>query len=113
MSYERNWYGGILLNEKELKENKIYHNIEVEYYKITNEKKLLEEKNKTYGIEVIMREHINGKIIIENEKIVELTKNEQTVEKVLQILKNNEVTPTTVKDVIEDLFKYKNNYINS
>ena len=114
LSYKRNWYGGILLNENELKENKIYHNIEVEYYKITNEEnKLLEEKNKTYGIEVIMREHINGEIIIENEKIVELTKNERIVEKVLQILKNNEVTPTTVKDVIEDLFKDKNNYINS
>lgn len=105
MNYERFLYGGIQLDEEELKRNNIYHNIEVEYYKITNDKtKLFQGKGKTYGIEVIMREYINGKVIIENEKIPVLTKNEQIVEKVLEILKNNEVTPTTVKCVIEDLF---------
>lgn len=105
MNYKRILYGGILLDEEKLKTNNIYHNIEVEYYKITNNKiSLFQSKTKTYGIEVIMREYINGEVRTENEKIPVLTKNEQTVEKILEVLKKNEVTPTTVKDVIEDLF---------
>ena len=105
MNHKRSLYGEILLDEKQLRTNKIYHNIEVEYYKITKDKNsLFQSKNKTYGIEVIMREYVNGEVITENEQISELTKNEQTVEKILEILKRNEVTPTTLKDVIEDLF---------
>ncbi len=105
MNYKRILYGGILLNEEELKTNNIYHNIEVEYYKITNDKtSLFQGKSKTYGIEVVMREYINGEVKTENEQIPALTKNEQIIEKVLEVLKNNEVTPTTVKYVIEDLF---------
>lgn len=105
MSYKRSFYGGILLDEEKLKQNNIYHNIEVEYYKITNDKNtLFQGKTKTYGIEVIMKEHINNNIITEKEKIEELTKNEHIIEKVLNKLKENEVTPTTLKDVIYDLF---------
>ena len=51
-----------------------------------------------------MKEHINNNIITEKEKIEELTKNEHIIEKVLNKLKENEVTPTTLKDVIYDLF---------
>lgn len=105
MNNKRILYGGILLDEGKLKTNNIYHNIEVEYYKITNDKKILfPRKNKTYGIEVIMREYINGEVRTENEQIPVLTNDEQTIEKVLEVLKKNEVTPTTVKDIIEDLF---------
>lgn len=103
MSNKRFLYGGILLDEKELRTNNIYHNIEVEYYKITNDKTSL-LKSKNYGIEVVMREYINGEVITINEKISALTQNEETIEKVLEVLKRNEVTPTTLKDVIEDLF---------
>ena len=105
MSYKRSFYGGILLDEEKLKQNNIYHNIEVEYYKITNDKNtLFNGKTKIYGIEVIMKEHLNNNIITENEKIESLTKNEQIVEKVLGKLKENQVTPTTFKDIIEDMF---------
>lgn len=105
MSNKRFLYGGILLDEKELRTNNIYHNIEVEYYKLTNDKtSLFQSKTKNYGIEVVMREYVNGEAITTNEKISALTQNEEIVEKVLEVLKRNEVTPTTLKDVIEDLF---------
>lgn len=107
MNHKRILYGGILLDEEKLRTNNIFHNIEVEYYKLTNDKMSLfkgRDNKKTYGIEVIMREYINGEVKTENEKIEVLTKNEEIVDKVLEVLKNNEVTPTTVKDVIEDLF---------
>ena len=107
MSNKRFLYGGILLDENELRTNNIYHNIEVEYYKTTNDKiSLFKRKQKVYGIEVVMREYVNGEVITSKEKISELTQKEESVEKVLEVLKRNVVTPTTFKEVIEDLFNY-------
>ena len=105
MSNKRFLYGGILLDENELRTNNIYRNIEVEYYKTTNDKiSLFKRKPKNYGIEVVMREYVNGEVITSKDKVTALTQNEEIVEKVLEVLKRNEVTPTTFKEVIEDLF---------
>jgi len=51
-----------------------------------------------------MREYVNGEVITSKDKVTALTQNEEIVEKVLEVLKRNEVTPTTFKEVIEDLF---------
>jgi len=105
LSNKRFLYGGILLDENELRTNNIYRNIEVEYYKTTNDKiSLFKRKPKNYGIEVVMREYVNGEVITSKDKVTALTQNEEIVEKVLEVLKRNEVTPTTFKEVIEDLF---------
>ncbi len=105
MSYKRKFYGGVLLDREEVKQNSKYQNIEIEYYKITNDKNtVFEGKRKTYGIELVMKKYIDNKIIRESEKIEALTKNERIIENVLEKLKENEVTPTTLSDVIEDLF---------
>ena len=105
MDYEKTFYGGILLDGDELIRNNIYHNIEIEYYKIAKElKTLFHGKKKTYGIEVVMREYVNNEMKIEEEKIISLTRNEEIVEKILKKLKENAVTPTTLNDVITDMF---------
>ena len=105
MNYEKTFFGGILLEEDELRNNNIYRNIEIEYYKIAKElKTLFHGKKKTYGIEVVMREYANDEMKIQEERIISWTKNEEIVEKILKKLKENAVTPTTLNDVITDMF---------
>lgn len=98
-------YGEILLREELLRKNKIYHNVGLEYYKITNEKENeLKNDNIKYGIEVVKKEYINNEIKQENSIIEELTSSEKKVENILEKLKNNAVTPTTLEYVIADMF---------
>lgn len=100
MKYERILYGEIQLDEQILRENNIYHNMELEYYKIKNN-----NENKMYGIEIVKREYINNEIQEENKYIKELTKSEETVENLLEKLKKNIVTPTSLEYIITDMFK--------
>lgn len=72
----------------------------LEYYKT---KKAQTKNEKKYGIEVIKKEeNKNG---ITREKTVEngLSNNEKVIDKLLEILIENKVTPITTKDVITDL----------
>lgn len=103
MKYERILYGEVLLDEELLRKNKIYNNIELEYYKIKSNKQF-ETENTMYGIEIVKKEYVNNEIKEEKEIIETLTKNEQIVDNVLEKLKNNEVTPTSLEYIIEDLF---------
>lgn len=103
MKYERILYGEILLDEEILRKNKIYSNIELEYYKIKSNKKDKLE-NEMYGIEIVKKEYIDNEVKEEKETIETLTKSEELVEKVLEKLKNNEVTPTSLEYIIADWF---------
>lgn len=98
MTYGRYLYGEILLREELLRKNKIYHNVELEYYKITNG-----NENFKYGIEVVKKEYMDNEIKQENSVVEMLTSSEEKVDKILEKLKNNAVTPTTLEYVIEDM----------
>lgn len=105
MDYERTYYGGILLDEEKLVKNNIYRNIEIEYYKISREQRtLLQGKKRVFGIEVVMREYENNNMKVEEKRILSLTRNEKIIEKILEKLKEHSVTPTTLNDVITDMF---------
>ena len=105
MDYERTYYGGILLDEEKLVKNNIYRNIEVEYYKISREQRtLFQGKRRIFGLEVVMREYANNDMKVEEKRILSLTKNEKIIEKILEKLKEHTVTPTTLNDVITDMF---------
>lgn len=98
----KNFYGSIFINRDELLEAGINYPIKVEYYKITNEKQ--EEKNDKliYGIQVIKTEYKN-KIGIEQSKIENITDDENEITRILGIIKENEVTPIGLEDVIKEI----------
>lgn len=103
MKYERILYGEIQLEEELLIKNKIYNNMELEYYKIkSNKKDKFKRENIIYGIEIVKKEYINNKIKEEKEIIETLTKNEELVNQILEKLKNNKVTPTSLEYIITD-----------
>ena len=101
----KNFFGSIFINRDELREAGIEYPIKVEYYKITNE---ISEKNRTiFGIQVIKTEY-KEKIGVEQSKIESVTNNEKEINKILKQLKESEVTPIGLEDVIVELEEENN-----
>ena len=100
----KNFFGSIFINRDELLEAGINYPIKVEYYKITNEP---EKENKLlYGIQVIKTEY-KDKIGVEQNRIEHITNDESEITKMLSLIKENEVTPIGLEDVIIEIKKYK------
>lgn len=98
-------FGSIFINKEEIKECNNKYPIELEYYKICNKKSgIIQKEYEVYGVEIIKKEYIGGIIEKESSSIKNITKNEKTVNKLICLLKENEVTPITLNDVVEDFF---------
>ena len=98
----KNFFGSIFINRDELLEAGINYPIKVEYYKITNEP---EKENKLlYGIQVIKTEY-KDKIGVEQNRIEHITNDESEITKMLNLIKENEVTPIGLEDVIIEIKK--------
>ena len=98
----KNFFGSIFINRDELRESGIDYPIKVEYYKITNEEEKIKENKLIYGIQVIKTEYKN-KIGVEQEKIEHITNDENEITRMLNIIKENEVTPIGLEDVILEI----------
>ena len=83
----KNFFGSIFINRDELREAGIEYPIKVEYYKITNE--IPSRQKLIFGIQVIKTEYN--------------TNSEKEVDKILYQLKENEVTPIGLEDVLIEL----------
>ena len=90
------FFGGTFIRKEELEEAGIDYPIKLEYYKIINENELTKKDKSKYGIKVVKTE---------DETIKYLCSSEQKIDEILNILKNNEVTPIAIKDVISDISK--------
>ena len=98
----KNFFGSIFINRDELLEAGINYPIKVEYYKITNEP---EKENKLlYGIQVIKTEY-KDKIGVEQNRVEHITNDESEITKMLSLIKENEVTPIGLEDVIIEIKK--------
>ena len=97
----KNFFGSIFINRDKLNEAGIDYPIKVEYYKITNEEEMKQNKL-IYGIQVIKTEY-RDKIGIEQEKIEHITNDENEITKMLDIIKENEVTPIGLEDVVLEI----------
>ena len=96
----KNFFGSIFINRDELREAGIEYPIKVEYYKITNE--IPSRQKLIFGIQVIKTEY-KEKIGVEQRKIENITNSEKEVDKILYQLKENEVTPIGLEDVLIEL----------
>ena len=106
MEQFKRFYGGAFINKEELMENGIFHPIKLEYYKTIKENRdFLNTNGDTYGIQVVKTEYINKTVKIETKEINYKINNEQKIDEILEILKDNQVTPTAVEDIVEELLK--------
>ena len=101
----KTFFGGIFIEKKKLEEEGINHPIKLEYYKRINEDEYINKKNQKYGISVVKTEYLPENTKVERKEIKYLTNDENKVEEVLKIFKDNEVTPIGVEDVMSDLYK--------
>lgn len=104
----KNFFGSIFINRDKLEEAGIKYPIKVEYYKIINEEEKIKENKLIYGIQIIKTEY-KEKIGIEQNKLEHITNDEKEIMQMLEKLKENEVTPVGLEDVIIELKKLKEN----
>ena len=95
----RKFYADVILNKDELKESDS-NRIELEYYKIT---KNVKKDQRTYGVEIVKTEYFNDKKLKESENIYNVTSNEGVIDNLLSILKENQVTPVGLNDVVDEI----------
>ncbi len=96
----KKFYDGIFMEQENLRQNGIYHQIKIDYYKT---EKLLEDKStKKYGIEIVKTEYKDEETKVECNEMYEISNKESEINEILEIFKQNEVTPICAEDVIED-----------
>lgn len=109
----KTFFDGIFISKEHLEEAGIKYPIKLEYYKIardenvknTNQVKETENTKGKYGIEVVKTEYLDGNVKIETKEVSDITNDINEADRILTLLRNNEVTPIGVEDVLEDLQK--------
>ena len=102
----KSFYGGSFIKREELSEAGIFYPIKLEYYRTwENKDNTLSENIFKYGIEVVKTEYLENRVNIETTQVKWITDEENKIDEILELLKENEVTPITVENVIEDYMK--------
>lgn len=102
----RTFFGGAFIDKEKLEEAGIEHPIKLEYYKQINEDDINYGKQK-YGIQIVKTEYIPDNLRIEMKSIKYVTNDELEENRILNIFKENQVTPINSEEVILDLFRKK------
>lgn len=98
------YYGMTFLEAKDIRGTNVKNRIELEYYRIKKKKRhLLKESTETYGIEIVKKEYKGHKVNIEKEKVDRISNKKTSIDSILNVLKEFQVTPIALKDVIEDM----------
>lgn len=101
----KKFYGGVFISNEVLERAGIKHPIKLEYYKKINEEEILKKDKAIYGISIVKTEYIEEKIKVEEKDINNLTNDENRAEYILDMLKENYVTPIGVEDVLNDFLR--------
>lgn len=108
----KRFYGGSFIEKELLKEEGINYPIKLEYYKQINEEI---KGNYKYGITVVQTEYAPENLIVETKDLDSITNDENTINRILNLFKDNKVTAIHSEDIIEDLQKtiFENELKNS
>lgn len=101
----RIFYNSTFIKKEMLNQAGIYHPIKLEYYKIINEDEMIKQEKAKFGINIVKTEYKKDDVKVENKKIQYVSNDEKRIEEILNILKENEVTPVAVEDVLSDFYK--------
>ncbi len=97
--------GSTFIKKEKLREAGIQYPIKLEYYKIIHEDEIIKLNNARFGIHIVKTEYKKENIEIENKIIPYLCNDEKKAEEILKIMKENEVTPIGVEDILQDFSK--------
>ena len=99
MEYKKQFFGRVTIDKNDSEE--LNEKIELEYYETRN---LTEINERKYGIEIIKKKEESEKFNIESKIVNNISSKEQEINKLLNILMTNKVTPISVDDIISDMF---------
>lgn len=99
MEYKKSFFGRTMINSSDSEEKESIEEIELEYYETRN---FNEENKREYGIEVIKKKKQNERFNIESKIVNNISNEEKVINKLLEVMLNNKVTPITVDDIISD-----------
>lgn len=96
----KTFFDGVFMNRKQLEEEGIEYPIKLEYYRTS-----IDEENvgTEYGIEIVKTEYLSDNVKVETKEIKNVTNNIWEENRILKILKENEVTPVGLQDVIGEI----------
>ncbi len=97
----KTFFDGVFISKEKLDQAGIEYPIKLEYYKTLGE----ENVEAKFGIEVVKTEFFNGNVRVETKELKSITDNEDEQNKLLTILRNNEITPIGVDDVLQELLQ--------
>lgn len=101
----KTFFGGTFINKETLEEAGIEHPIKLEYYKQINEDDIKSKEKAKFGIIIIQTDYIDNKVNTKTKEIKYITNDEIQEEKILNIFKENQVTPINSEEIIADLFR--------
>lgn len=101
----KTFYTSTFIKKEKLEEAGITYPIKLEYYKIINEDEIMKGEKARFGIKVVKTEYRDEKTKIEEKEITYLSNDEKRIEEILNIFKENEVTPISVEEIIYDFWK--------
>ncbi len=105
----RTFFSSTFIKKEALNEAGIYHPIKLEYYKIINEDEITKQEKARFGIHVVKTEYKKENVKVEKKNIQYVSNDEKKIEEILNLLKENEVTPIAIEDVISDVSKNDRN----
>ena len=100
MEYQKSFFGRATIDSSDYDDIDENEKIELEYYETHN---LAEKNERTFGIEVVKTSNNNDKFNIESKIVNNISKEEKEIDRLLEILMINKVTPISVDDVISDI----------
>ena len=100
MEYKKSFFGKTIIDSSDYEESNDNEKFELEYYETHN---MTGTCKKEYGIEIVKKRKKDEKFNIESKIINNISDEEKDVNKLLEILMLNKVTPITVDDVISDI----------
>ena len=95
----KTFFDGIFIDSNNA-QNENEYSIKLEYYKTIKTEENGEAK---YGIQIVETEFIDGKVNVESKIINGISNSSDEVEKMIEILRNNEVTPIGIEDAINEI----------
>lgn len=96
----KTFFDGIFIDKSRLLEEGIKYPIKIEYYKTIERKENVENR---YGIEIVKTEYKDGAIKVESEEAFDITNNSNEADMILAKLRDNQVTPVGMHDVLYEL----------
>lgn len=105
----KTFFGENFIEREKLEEAGIDYPIKLEYYKETNEDEINYNGKTKYGIYIVKTQYMLDNLKIETKSIKNVTNDESEENKILNIFKENRVTPINSEEVIRDLLNSDKN----